>query len=199
MARKTFISYKYSEASELRDKIIEKLGDDATYYTGETSESPDMGDKTTEQIKEVLKDKIFATTVLIVILSPNMKESKWIDWEISYSLKRMKRGSVSSSTNKIIAVVQNNNGYDWIKSTIEKDDGCSTIRYNESKMYDIINDNRFNENPKKYSCEACQTVDSWTGSYISIVEEEYFLKKCNDYIEKTYQKSENNYDLKREI
>lgn len=29
MAHKTFISYKYSEARELRDKIIEALGDDA--------------------------------------------------------------------------------------------------------------------------------------------------------------------------
>lgn len=38
MAHKTFISYKYSELQNLRDKIIEALGDDATYYKGETSE-----------------------------------------------------------------------------------------------------------------------------------------------------------------
>ena len=44
MARKTFISYKYSEACELRDQIIEALGDDAQYYQGETSESPDLTD-----------------------------------------------------------------------------------------------------------------------------------------------------------
>ena len=41
MAHKTFISYKYSEAQGLRDDIIKKLGDDASYYKGETSESPD--------------------------------------------------------------------------------------------------------------------------------------------------------------
>lgn len=29
---KTFVSYKYSESQDLRDKIIEVLGDDATYY-----------------------------------------------------------------------------------------------------------------------------------------------------------------------
>lgn len=28
MAHKTFISYKYSESQELRDRIIEALGDD---------------------------------------------------------------------------------------------------------------------------------------------------------------------------
>lgn len=42
MARKTFISYKYSEATDLRDKIVEALGDDSKYYQGETSESPDL-------------------------------------------------------------------------------------------------------------------------------------------------------------
>lgn len=42
MAHKSFISYKYSESKELRDKIIKALGDDATYYKGETSTSPAM-------------------------------------------------------------------------------------------------------------------------------------------------------------
>lgn len=44
MAHKTFISYKYSESQELRDRIIQAMGSDAAYYTGETSESPDMSD-----------------------------------------------------------------------------------------------------------------------------------------------------------
>ena len=42
MAHKTFISYKYSEAQELRDRIIKAFGDDASYYQGETSASPDL-------------------------------------------------------------------------------------------------------------------------------------------------------------
>ena len=44
MAHKTFISYKYSEAQELRDRIIKAFGDDASYYQGETSASPDLTD-----------------------------------------------------------------------------------------------------------------------------------------------------------
>ena len=47
MAHKTFISYKYSEAKSLRDKIIARLGDNASYYQGETSESTDYSDRTT--------------------------------------------------------------------------------------------------------------------------------------------------------
>ena len=37
MARKTFISYKYSELASLRDRIISALREDAEYYQGETS------------------------------------------------------------------------------------------------------------------------------------------------------------------
>ena len=55
MARKTFISYKDSEATDLRDRIIKELGDDATYYTGETVESKDLTDSKRETIKEKLK------------------------------------------------------------------------------------------------------------------------------------------------
>ena len=61
MARKTFISYKYSEARRLRDDILKALGKDATYYQGETSDSPDLSDRKTETIKEHLKDMIFGT------------------------------------------------------------------------------------------------------------------------------------------
>ncbi|HDK8984911.1 TPA: TIR domain-containing protein, partial [Staphylococcus aureus] len=89
MARKTFISYKYSEAKDLRDKIVESLGEDAKYYQGETSDSPDMSDRITEYIKKELKNKIYSTSVTIVVISPNMKESNWIDWEIEYSVKQM--------------------------------------------------------------------------------------------------------------
>ena len=61
MAHKTFISYKYSEARNLRDDIIEALGDDATYYKGETSDSPDLTDTSTENIKKNLKDMMYDT------------------------------------------------------------------------------------------------------------------------------------------
>lgn len=78
MARKTFISYKYSEAREIRDRIISSLGDDATYYRGERATSPDLTDFTTSTIKNNLKSKIYDTSVLILVISPHMNQSKWI-------------------------------------------------------------------------------------------------------------------------
>ena len=56
MAHKTFISYKWSEAQQLRDDIIDALGEDASYYKGETSDSPDLTDTTTDNIKKNLRD-----------------------------------------------------------------------------------------------------------------------------------------------
>lgn len=93
MAHKTFISYKYSEAQGLRDDIITALGKDANYYKGETSDSPDLTDTSTENIKKNLRDMMFDTSVTIVIISPNMKESKWIDWE--FKKNKTKRTYIS--------------------------------------------------------------------------------------------------------
>lgn len=59
MAHKIFISYKYSESQNLRDKIIEALGDDATYYKGERSESLDLTDTSTENTKRNLRDMMY--------------------------------------------------------------------------------------------------------------------------------------------
>lgn len=202
MARKTFISYKYSEAQNLRDEILESLGDDATYYQGETSESADLTDTSTENIKEDLKDMMFNTSVTIIIISPNVKQSKWIDWEIEYCLKRITRKDRTSQTNGVLAVIQKVNGnYDWFKSLNPQLDGCSYSSYSDHLVYDIINKNRGNQTPKVYSCDTCKSISSLTGSYISYVKEEVFLNDPHTYIENAYNKSDQpdeDYDLTRE-
>ena len=115
MARKTFIYYKYSEAQDLRDQILDALGDDATYYQGETADSPDLTDTSTENIRKNLTDMMYDTSVTIVIVSPDVKASKWIDWEIEYSLKpefrqdnsRVLKRSEKSKSYKIFSVGPN--------------------------------------------------------------------------------------------
>lgn len=192
MAHKTFISYKYSEAQELRDAIIEALGENASYYQGETSDSPDLTDYTTETIREHLKDMIFGTTVTIVIISPHMTESEWIDWEIEYSLREYSRNGKKSKSNGIVGVVMKVNGsYDWLCSTITHEDGHTATNNDSRKMYKIVNDNRFNENPKVYSCDKCKTVDRLSGSYISLIPEDEFLENPDYFIENAYQKCQN--------
>ena len=115
MSHKTFISYKYSDIVEgktnnLRDRIISAMGEDARFYNGERIDSPDMTGLKAETIKSNLKDMIFNTSVTIVILSPNMLDSKWVPWEIEYSLSCYTRDGRQSKQNGIVAVIQKVNG-----------------------------------------------------------------------------------------
>ena len=192
MARKTFISYKYSEATDLRDTILAKLGKDASYYQGETSDSPNLTDTSTDTIRKKLTDMMYNTSVTIVIISPNIKKSKWIDWEIEYCLKEISREGRTSKTNGIVGVIQKVNGdYSWFKNLNQNTDGCSPSSYAEYLVYDIINKNRYNQTPKVYSCDTCKTVNALSGSYISFVEEDTFLSDPQKYIENAFEKSEN--------
>lgn len=199
MAHKTFISYKWSEAQDLRDDIIKALGDDATYYKGETSDSPDLTDTSTENIKKNLKDMMYDTSVTIVILSPNMTESKWIDWEIEYCLKNIARKNRTSHTNGVVGVIMKVDGcYSWFKKAGTNCHGTSTVSYKMSKVFNIISENHFNSNPKQWHCEKCKTYDWLNGSYIAFVEEADFLADPQKYINNAYDKSEHDasgYDL----
>ena len=191
MAHKTFISYKFSEATGLRNRIIKAMGEDATYYNGETSDSPDMSDESNLKIQEYLKDCMYPTSVTIVIISPHMKESNWIDWEIAYCLKKITRYGRTSHRNGIVGVIMKvNNSYDWFKYRHTNADGCSVLNYHTEKVYDIINDNRFNQEPPVYSCDKCKCVNALTGSYIAFVEEDEFLANIDKYINNAYDKSE---------
>ena len=127
MARKTFISYKYSDvvagaSNNLRDRIIAKLGEDAKFYRGEDGYTKDLSSYSAAYIKETLKKMIRDTSVTILILSPNMKLSQWMNWELSYSLSEITRNGRTSHSNGVIAVVQKRetygfgSGYDWFKN-----------------------------------------------------------------------------------
>lgn len=204
MARKTFISYKYSESCDLRDRILEALQSDARYYKGETSDSPDMGDLKTETIKSNLKDMIYDSSVTIVIVSPNMKLSKWIDWEISYSLKAISRDGRTSHTNGVVCVIKKaglQNNCDWIKSYSLGNDGHRSWATNNNYLYPIIHNNRFNKKEIKYLCESCKTVDDASQSYMSLVDEDDFLANIDYWIENAFNKSKalEEFNLQKEI
>jgi hypothetical protein len=192
VARKTFISYKYSEAQDSRDRILDALGEDATYYQGETADSPDLTDSSTESIKNNLRNMMYDTSVTIVVVSPNITASKWIDWEIEYSLKEISRDGRTSKTNGVVGVVQQVKGkYDWLVSRESKDDGCSVRTIDGSKLYKIINENRYNRARYPFACKTCRTYSQMDASYISLINEDKFLSDPKKYIENAYEKSQN--------
>lgn len=185
MEHKTFISYKYSESKDLRDKIIKVLGKDAKYYKGENVDSKDMTDFKRQTIEKNLSDMMYDTSVTIVILSPKMRESDWIGWEISYCLKKTTREGRTSQRNGVVAVIKKVNGsYSWFKYS---EDGAT--KYHMEKIHDIVAKNHFNSVPPIKTSSG--SYDWLKGSYISFVEEEDFLAHFHKYIDNAYDKSEN--------
>lgn len=192
MAHKTFISYKYSESRELRDRIIRALGDDAKYYNGEDGYSDDMSSLAASTIKKKLTDMMYDTSVSIVILSPHMKESKWIDWEIEYCLKNITRKDRTSHMNGVVGVIMKyNGGYDWLTNHFMNCHNQPVVNYKNEYLYPIIHLNHFNSEPPKWHCSECKTYDWLNGSYIEYVNEEEFLNNPQKYIENAFSKSEN--------
>ena len=115
MGHKIFISYKYKDSNvksldkndtTVRD-YVDKLQDyieeySEHIYKGE-SDDEDLSEYSDDQIWDLLKDRIFDSTLTIVLISPNMnngdKESnQWIPWEISYSLKEVSRKDINGNT-----------------------------------------------------------------------------------------------------
>ena len=121
MGRKVFVSYKYKDYDV-------KMIPEAT--------QPTWPSWSEEAIWNHLKDIIYDSTITIVLISPNMKEtgkwqrSQWIPWEISYSLRETTRNDRTSHNNAILAVIlpdqygsytyyDKNNLFPILKSNIE--------------------------------------------------------------------------------
>ena len=147
MGRKIFISYKYldydvkmlTEATQPTwpcdyvDYIQKQVLAADDIYKGEKSDE-DISDWPEYKIWAHLKDKIYDSTITIVLISPNMKEqgrwekSQWIPWEISYSLRETTRNDRTSHNNAILAVIlpDKNGSYDY---------------YNTVKLFPILKAN----------------------------------------------------------
>lgn len=136
MGRKVFVSYRYADTNvaplngsyqttvrNYVDRLEQNLGK-TNVYKGE-HDGEDMSAYSESTIEAKLKDKIYDSTVTIVLLSPGMRDSwkkdkdQWIPWEISYSIREVTRGGRTSQRNAVLAVIlpDRNGNYSWYEWT----------------------------------------------------------------------------------
>lgn len=226
MGHKIFVSYKYSDdnvynitgnwkGSTVRDYVdkIESLMDSSNdIYKGE-SDGEDLSELSEETIWSKLKNRIYDSTLTIILISKDMKVSwkqdknQWIPREISYSLKEISRvnssgKSVTSKSNALLAVVipDTSNScsyYTYINSCCKSN--CRTLK--TETLFDILRENMFNKkNPDTNNCDHGSTIWYGSSSYITTVEWTDFINDMDKYIEKAYKLQDDieNYEIRKE-
>lgn len=178
MFPKTFLSYKYSEARGLRDTISRILGD--AYY-GEKPDSPDLSSSSPCYISNYLQRLINPSEVVVVVVSPCMSESRWIEWELIFALS----GGMHDGHHKpkgIVGVIIN--GFER-----RLEESLRTNRGNTWLTRSII-DNRYNRiiqgSPQHRGC----SYNEFEDSYISLVSERNFLSDPSHYLCNAMKKAE---------
>lgn len=221
MGRKVFISYKYSDDNVANIiNIVSKESTVRTYvdcletyfdntnhiYKGE-SDNEDLSLLSEDEIWEKLKDRIYDSSVTIIMISPNMKDStrhersQWIPWEVSFSLKETTRSDRTSHTNAVLAIVlpDYNGSYDYYLTQTE----CGSTTHHTHILFKIIRDNKFNlKFPNKKMCSICGKYHYYgNASYIEAVKWCDFIKYPNDYVESAIQRQSNidNYNIHKEL
>jgi len=220
MGRKVFVSYKHSDnnvkylqyfggtARAYVDYLIEhRLNDEI--YKGEGNE--DLSQFKNDTIKTHLKNKIHDSSITIVLVSANMKDSyemetnQWIPWEISYSLKEITRNDKMSHSNGLLAVVipDQNGSYDYFIN--QPCSVCNGRHLQIGNTFQIIRDNMFNSKGSSQTQEHCSycgnTFYKGSHSYIETVKWEAFLSNKDHYLNKAAEIRDNrrSYDIVKEI
>ena len=213
MGRKVFVSYKYAD-TQVQDLNVyevstwhgrQKVQTKARHYVYELAKILDNEDHiykgeddgeslagfSDETIASKLRDKIYDTSITIVLVSKGMKtyeaeKDQWIPWEISYSLKEYTRGERTSLSNGIIAVVlpDESGSYSYY---INHDSACDCRMLDTPFLFNILKDNMFNV--KEPSRRLCNGSYVYTGdsSYIQSVKWEDFKSTPNYYLNKAIE------------
>lgn len=220
MGKKVFVSYKYSDSKVLAltgisgttardyvDKIESLLEIGDHIYKGE-DDGEDMGTLEDSRIASKLGDKIFDSTITIVLISKGMREigtaekDQWIPWEVSYSLKEQSREGEKSKTNALLAIVlpDEEGKYDYyITNNLE----CNSRTLNTDFLFQILRDNMFNLIERESNIRNCNGSKIYEGfpSYIYSVKWKDYVVNPNRFIDIAISIRQNidKYDLTKTV
>ena len=213
--RKIFVSYKYADDnvenlssnpwcnSTVRNYVdlLEGYLDSTDHiYKGE-SDGEDLSMYSEETIREKLRDRIYDSTLTIVMISPNLKDplkderSQWIPWVVSFSLKETSRRNssgqtVTSRSNAMMAIVlpDSTGSYAYY---LENRFCCSNncVTHRTGQLFEIIRRNKFNQIASdSRSCAASETIWYGEASYIEAVKWADFVASPESYIDAAYDR-----------
>lgn len=221
MGKKIFISYKYGdslvqelpnapffERTTARHYVdeIQAMIEEGDHINKGENDGEDMSSLADSTIGSKLGDKIFDSTVTIVLISKGMKtdepeKEQWIPWEVSYSLREQSRQGQNSKTNAVLALVlpDENGSYEYY---ITYNQECGSRTLNTPFLFKILKENMFNvKNPETKDCNG-NTIYSGYSSYIYSVKWEDFIKDgINKYIEIAVNnyKNRENFDIRKNL
>lgn len=200
MGRNVFVSYKYSDGVETKDNIMKAIGNAGSFYKGEKGYNPI--DKSSRELKEYLADMIFSSTVTVVVISPMVKYSKWVEWELKYSLERITRNGIQSKRNGIVCVIQSRDDYSspiaWNLGKYNKNSkwayntGYDKMALSSAYLPQLVVRNmkdtfRVSNNPYYYLDD--DQSNASTKDYCIVVAESTFIKYPKKYIEQAYERA----------
>ena len=206
MARKVFVSFRYSDGIKYKEKLEDVFGKSTEIIN--CSEDEDRSDKTDDTIQKYLYDKLRGTSVTIVLLTPNAikhrkdcygKYDDWIYDEIRFSLEDRER----NRCNGLVAVYTEEAKRFLITECVHRCDKCNSesISYSIKEVDNLFRKNMMNVKEKYKKCKCDGLFDSNYDSYCSLVSWEDFIKKPEKYIDIAIEKRENvdRYELKKRI
>jgi hypothetical protein len=203
MGKAIFVSYKYSDAKvqalpgvwgattarHYVDEIEKLLEAGDNIYKGE-DDGEDLSTLEDSTIASKLGDKIFYSSLTIVLISKGMRnqnlseKEQWIPWEISYSLKEQSREGGNSKTNAVLAIVVPDE-YGSYSHFFTDHPECNSVTWHTESVFQILRDNMFNRKNKEDNVRHCNGTKIYDGnpSYIHAVKWEHFKQNVNTYID----------------
>ncbi|MBO7327175.1 MAG: TIR domain-containing protein [Lentisphaeria bacterium] len=221
MSYKIFVSYKYGDTNVLSLKNNYPYPNNGTWSFAATYEPTKVRDYVTKlqelleknhhinkgeadneslanfkdsTIASKLRNKIFDSSVTIVMISPGMKEygklerDQWIPWEISYSLCEYGRNGRTSHTNAMLAVVLPDRNGSYSYCLDERPE--ATVIYTDN-LFEILRKNMFNQKIPSIRQKNGIYIYSGESCYIPCVKWSDFKLNPNLYIERVIKIRDN--------
>ena len=163
-------------------------------------------------IQSLLGDKIYDSSITLVLISPNMKDpllpetDQWIPWAVSYSLREQSRNGRTSKTNAVMAIVlpDANNSYEYyIKE--HTCPYCNSRTLFTGRLFKVLSVNMFNRYYPTFSTcihhDANNRPETGECSYIPSVKWIDFISDVEGNLQRVERIKENieAYNIKKNL